>query len=103
MREDLKSGNPFPDFSLPNTMKEMVTLSEYMGGMPTVVTFNRGNYCPKDRRQLLNYATDFQPDRIVAIETEGKFLNTVETIEDSERIGVAIDHGRTSVEAEVIQ
>jgi hypothetical protein len=29
---------------------------------PTIVTFNRGNYCPKDRRQLMNYATYLQPE-----------------------------------------
>ena len=62
MRDDLQPGKLFPDFSLPDTQKEMVTLSEFMEGMPTVITFNRGNYCPKDRRQLFNYATDFQPE-----------------------------------------
>ena len=62
MKDNLQPGNPFPDFSLPDTKKEMVTLSECMEGMPTVITFNRGNYCPKDRRQLFNYAVDFQPE-----------------------------------------
>lgn len=83
MREDLKSGNPFPDFSLPNTMNELVTLSEFMGEMPTVITFNRGNYCPKDRRQLLNYATDFQPElsvnycKLLTVTTEAR-LESIE-------------------------
>lgn len=62
MKDNLQPGNSFPDFSLPDTKKEIVTLSEFMEGMPTVITFNRGNYCPKDRRQLFNYAVDFQPE-----------------------------------------
>ena len=44
MREDLKPGNPFPDFRLPNQDGTEVSLSELMGGWPVVLTFNRGNY-----------------------------------------------------------
>lgn len=44
MREDLKPGNPFPDFELPDQAGNRVKLSEYLNGMPTALTFNRGNY-----------------------------------------------------------
>ncbi len=44
MREDLKPGNPFPDFRLPNQDGTEVSLSDLMGGWPVVLTFNRGNY-----------------------------------------------------------
>ena len=44
MREDLKPGNPFPDFSLPDQSGKEVSLSESMNGWPMVLTFNRGNY-----------------------------------------------------------
>jgi len=62
MKGNLQPGNSFPDFSLPDTKEDMVTLSKFMEEMPTIITFNRGNYCPKDRRQLLSYAVDFQPE-----------------------------------------
>jgi len=35
MREDLKPGNVFTDFGLPNHVGKMVRLSEYMDGWPT--------------------------------------------------------------------
>ena len=44
MREDLKPGNQFPDFSLASTDGEVVQLSRLMRGWPTVLTFNRGKY-----------------------------------------------------------
>ena len=44
MREDLKPGTQFPDFSLLNIDGLVVQLSQLMQGWPTVVTFNRGNY-----------------------------------------------------------
>ena len=83
MRDDLQPGKLFPDVSLPDTQKEMVTLSEFMKGMPTVVTFNRGNYCPKDRRQLFNYAADFQHElsvnycKLITVTTEPR-LESIE-------------------------
>jgi peroxiredoxin len=42
-----------PDFSLPDTDGNPVQLSRHMDSWPTILTFNRGNYCPKDRRQLV--------------------------------------------------
>ena len=65
MRGDLQPGGEFPDFSLPDTEGKPLQLGRYMDGWPTVVTFNRGNYCPKDRRQLINYAVHLQPELLV--------------------------------------
>lgn len=44
MREDLKPGNAFPDFELPDQDGESVRMSEFMKGKPLALTFNRGNY-----------------------------------------------------------
>ena len=44
MRKDLKPGNPFPEFELSIAYGEVVSLSKLTAGMPTVLTFNRGNY-----------------------------------------------------------
>jgi len=65
LRSDLEPGNRFPDFVLPDTDGSNVVLSQYAGGWPTILTFHRGNYCPKDRRQLTNYAAQLQPELLV--------------------------------------
>ena len=44
MKAELKPGNPFPDFTLPDQDGETASLKERMRGMPVVLTFNRGNY-----------------------------------------------------------
>lgn len=44
VREDLRPGNTFPDFALPDTGGKVVRLSELMGGWPTILIFERGNY-----------------------------------------------------------
>ncbi len=44
MRDDLRPGNPFPDFSLPDQTGKELSLSALMNGWPVVLTFNRGNY-----------------------------------------------------------
>ncbi|MFQ5916863.1 MAG: hypothetical protein ACE5K9_07835 [Candidatus Methylomirabilales bacterium] len=44
MRADLKPGNKFLDFSLPDTSGKVVRLSELMGGWPTILIFERGKY-----------------------------------------------------------
>lgn len=44
VREDLRPGNKFPDFSLPDTSGEVVQLSELMDGWPTMLVFERGKY-----------------------------------------------------------
>lgn len=44
MREDLKPGNKFPNFSLPDTSGKVVQLSELIDGWPTILIFERGKY-----------------------------------------------------------
>jgi peroxiredoxin len=44
MRENLRLGEKFPDFALPNQNEELTKLSSLMGGFPTVVVFSRGYY-----------------------------------------------------------
>lgn len=44
VREDLRPGNTFPDFALPDTGGKVVRLGELMGGWPTILIFERGNY-----------------------------------------------------------
>ena len=44
MRENLRPGKPFPDIELPNHDEVATTLSDLMGGFPTVVVFSRGYY-----------------------------------------------------------
>src|SRR5713101_4027990 len=65
MKENLRPGEKFPDIELPNHEGEVVRLSSIIRGFPTAVVFSRGYFCPKDRRQLLNYAAYLQPELIV--------------------------------------
>ena len=44
IREDLKPGNPFPDFERPDQEGVPRKLSKIMGRWPTVLVFWRGNY-----------------------------------------------------------
>lgn len=62
MRPDLKIGNQFPDFELPDHTGQTHKLSELLGGFPGALIFGRGHFCPKDRRQLTNYVRDLQPE-----------------------------------------
>ena len=41
-----KVGEPFPEFSLPNTRGVYRTLKEVQQGQPLVISFNRGGWCP---------------------------------------------------------
>ena len=65
MKENLRPGEEFPDIELPSHEDEVVKLSSIMRGFPTAVVFSRGYFCPKDRRQLLNYVAYLQPELIV--------------------------------------
>jgi peroxiredoxin len=65
MKENLRPGETFPDIELPSHEDEVVKLSSVIRGFPTAVVFSRGYFCPKDRRQLLNYVTYLQPELIV--------------------------------------
>jgi peroxiredoxin len=62
MRADLKIGTQFPNFELPDQAGEPRKLSRLLRGFPGVLSFGRGFYCPKDRRQLLNYAQVLQAE-----------------------------------------
>lgn len=44
MRADLKVGNKFPDFELPDQSNKKKRLSEILGGFPGVLTFVRGHF-----------------------------------------------------------
>ncbi len=41
MRDDLKPGNTFPDFTLPNQEGKALSLSEAMKGWPVLLTFKQ--------------------------------------------------------------
>jgi peroxiredoxin len=62
MRSDLKVGNKFPDFELPDHSGTTVKLSQILRGFPGVLLFSRGYFCPKDRRMHINYVTHLQPE-----------------------------------------
>lgn len=83
MRRDLRTGNKFPDFELPDHRSDLRKLSQILGDFPGVLTFNRGYFCPKDRRQLTNYVIDLQPElrvnycKMVTVSVDDK-MNTNE-------------------------
>ena len=62
MHPDLKVGNKFPNFELPDQDGNNQKLSQLLRGFPAVLMFSRGYYCPKDRRQLTNYVNLLQPE-----------------------------------------
>jgi len=65
MEENLRLGEKFPDIETSSHEDEVVKLSSIIRGFPTAVVFSRGHFCPKDRRQLLNYVAQLQPELIV--------------------------------------
>lgn len=65
MRDDLRVGNPFPDFELPDVDGKQRKLSEILGDYPGVLHFSRGSFCPKERRQHINLVEQFQPELYV--------------------------------------
>ena len=44
IRADLKPGNPFPNFELPDQEGVVRKLGELMDGWPTILVFWRGRY-----------------------------------------------------------
>lgn len=64
MTTNLRVGDRFPDFELPNHDNELVKLSNFtqpslmdkylgfMDGYPLILVFYRGFFCPRDRQQL---------------------------------------------------
>lgn len=65
MRDDLRTGSQFPDFELPDLSRKPRKLSEILGRYPGVLHFSRGSFCPKERRMLLNWARELQPELFV--------------------------------------
>lgn len=51
MRSDIKTGNPFPDYELPNHKGEKQKLSELQGKDPMALVLARGGFCPKEHLQ----------------------------------------------------
>jgi peroxiredoxin len=62
MRADLQIGVKFPNFELPDHTGEVYKLTQLMRGFPAVLIFSRGYFCPKDRRQMMNYVQHLQPE-----------------------------------------
>ena len=62
MRADIKVGEKFPNFELPDHTGEVQKLSQLLRGFPGVLIFSRGHFCPKDRRQMMNYVDQLQPE-----------------------------------------
>ena len=62
MRADLKVGYKFPDFELPDHNGEKQKLTALLKGMPGILIFSRGYFCPNDRRQMTNYVKYLQPE-----------------------------------------
>jgi len=79
MHPDLQVGNKFPNFELPDHTGEIYKLSQLLRGFPTALIFSRGWFCPKDRRQLQNYAEYLQPElrvnycNMVTVSVDDKF------------------------------
>ena len=89
MRPDLKVGNKFPNFELPDHNGERQKLSQTLRGFPGVLIFSRGHFCPKDHVQMSNYVQYLQPEmrvnytKMVTVSVDGKY----ETIEMRDKLG----------------
>lgn len=62
LHSDLKPGNKFPNFELPDQTGEVLKLTQRMRGWPSILVFYRGVWWPKCRLQLENYVRDLQPE-----------------------------------------
>src|ERR1700744_4664766 len=60
VRADIVPGATFPDYSLPDHTGTVRALSEIQGRDPMILTLARGNYCPKEHRQLLELVEHYQ-------------------------------------------
>ncbi|MGH2571981.1 MAG: redoxin domain-containing protein [Actinomycetota bacterium] len=54
MRPDIKVGGTLPDYELTDHTGKRRKLSELQGDDPMILVLSRGQFCPKDRRQLRN-------------------------------------------------
>jgi peroxiredoxin len=84
MHPDLKVGNKFPNFELPDQAETPKKLSQLLRGFPGALFFSRGYFCPKDRRQMQNYVEHLQPElrvnycKMITVSVDGK-MDTNET------------------------
>jgi len=84
MHPDLKVGNKFPNFELPDQTGTPQKLSQLIRGFPCALIFSRGYFCPKDRRQMQNYVEHLQPElrvnycKMITVSVDGK-MDTNET------------------------
>src|SRR5262245_54272830 len=74
MRPDLVPGNTFPDLRLPEHTGRELSLSKIAAGMPLVLCFLRGWWCPKEQvriRQLVSLQEELQREygRIAVVTT----------------------------------
>ncbi|HKA90480.1 MAG TPA: redoxin domain-containing protein [Haliangiales bacterium] len=75
MRADIVPGASFPDYELPDHTGKHRKLSELQGPDPLVLVLSRGNFCPKDRRQMegllqLHREMEVSYCRLVTISTD---------------------------------
>lgn len=64
MRGDIRPGQTFPDYVLPDHTKTPRRLSALQGDDPLLLVLIRGFFCPKDREQLKEL-TRFHPQLVV--------------------------------------
>jgi peroxiredoxin len=80
MREDLVSGNQFPDISLSETTGKELSLSDIAKDQPLVLAFVRGWWCPKEQvrvRNLVDAQEEIQREygRIAAVTVDEPYVN----------------------------
>jgi peroxiredoxin len=80
MRSDLVPGHQFPDLRLPEHTGRELSLSEIASGMPLVLCFLRGWWCPKEQvriRQLVTMQEELQREygRIAVVTVDEPYVN----------------------------
>jgi peroxiredoxin len=80
MRDDLKSGSPFPDLRLPEHTGQELALSEIAEQEPLVLAFVRGWWCPKEQvrlRGLVGMQDEIQREygAIAVVTTDEPYVN----------------------------
>ena len=80
MRDDLVAGNVFPDLRLPEHTGHELSLSEIAAGLPLVLCFVRGWWCPKEQvrvRMLVALQEEFQREygRICVVTVDEPYAN----------------------------
>jgi peroxiredoxin len=76
MKPDIRPGERFPDYELPDHTGTRRKLSEIQGDDPMILVLSRGHFCPKDRRQH-RILVELEPEinvaytRIVTVSTDG--------------------------------